>query len=807
MVGHVDRCDSKIVAGWLIDLADVTRQLQIKVLIDNVCACSGVADEHREDLSRNPAFSGTSHAFNLRLPPALWDGKEHEVKIVEAQTGYVLRNSPAKVLFPTPSGKTPGSQRLDLALVGKQGWLFLCNDSNGAIEQYTGRLRLTPKLIQDYVAMYRKRQASYREHSVHYLLAIAPGKEYVYSEFLPESVVPSAKPCVRDQFIAAVGPVLDEPIIDLKDALLANKDRGPLCYKTDSHWNYLGAMLATRAILGRLREKFPDMPPFDETKFKLLERKEGACDLSAKIRLDYADGNYVESSTAAGEAPAPVCATGVDYVKDAQELVEHPYKALSKTRPTRWFKNKREGSLPRAIILRDSYADWMIPFLTEYFSESLFVWGRQVDEKVIEAYNPDVIMEVVIDRFLVTNRAAVPVAEPARAPAAPPKQAAKAHLYGISSYLPDAPFLNADELSRQSGGNTGNLVFCHAISRMLDVGPASIPWGADIARLTPERDRIVVPLANWLGPHVDLAKLAETFRTIHVPVVGVGLGAQGPSSGIQLASIPEGSWEWLRVVAGKSATDRPNVSLRGQATYDAIAAKGLAEKCVVIGCPSNFINPSATLGREIHRKATQTLRRVVVTAGSPSNAHLQKLEQSLVELVECSGGMYVCQAPLDMIRLYKQEHTKMPGPTFNRYKDYILPGLGEDEFLQWFRRWSHSFTSVPEWLSMLKAFDVVVGTRIHGVMAGIQAGLPSLCLSIDSRTLELCQTMKIPHADANDYRDGISIEQVAAILRQWDWQEFDATRRLLAERYVQFFKDNQLEVVGVPAQILRQSAK
>ena len=42
--------------------------------------------------------------------------------------------------------------------------------------------------------------------------------------------------------------------------------------------------------------------------------------------------------------------------------------------------------------------------------------------------------------------------------------------------------------------------------------------------------------------------------------------------------------------------------------------------------------------------------------------------------------------------------------------------------MPWFRRWSHAFTSVPEWLSIMQGFDVVVGTRIHGVMAGIRLG-------------------------------------------------------------------------------------
>lgn len=152
----------------------------------------------------------------------------------------------------------------------------------------------------------------------------------------------------------------------------------------------------------------------------------------------------------------------------------------------------------------------------------------------------------------------------------------KPHLYGTSPYLPDAHLLDADDLSCQSGGNTGNLMFCHSISRMLDASPISIPWGGDVSHLSSATDRLVVPLANQLGPHVDLARLAEKLSKVPIPMVGVGLGAQGSIAGIQPESIPEGSWEWLRIIATKAPSDKPNISLRGEARTKQSPARGSA---------------------------------------------------------------------------------------------------------------------------------------------------------------------------------------------------------------------------------------
>lgn len=383
----------------------------------------------------------------------------------------------------------------------------------------------------------------------------------------------------------------------------------------------------------------------------------------------------------------------------------------------------------------------------------------------------------------------------------------KPHLYGTSPYLPNAAFLTADELSHQSGGNTGNLLFCHSLSLMLDAGPASLGWGDDISHLNPEADCLVLPLANQLGPHVDLKQLAERFASVPIPMVAVGLGAQGPISGVDPQMIPEGSWRWLKTIIEHAPTDAPNVSLRGEVTMQAVAAMGFGDRCVVTGCPSNFINPSATLGREIYRRRANGLSRVAVAAGNPFLPQFHRLEQSLAAMVEDIDGIYVCQHPIDMLRLVKQEYDKIERAKFLKYKDYIRPWLSDDAFLGWFRRYGYSFSSVSEWLTSMKRYDLVVGTRIHGVMAGIQAGVPSVCLCIDSRTLELCRTMAIPHVDANEYRDGISREQLADILRKWDWRNYDETRRMLAERLRTFLRSNRLETHGALNDIIKRGAQ
>lgn len=377
------------------------------------------------------------------------------------------------------------------------------------------------------------------------------------------------------------------------------------------------------------------------------------------------------------------------------------------------------------------------------------------------------------------------------------------HLYGTSPYLPDAGYLSADELSHQSGGNTGNLMFCHSISRMTGAGPASIAWGAALDGLDPAADLLVLPLANQLGAHVDLDALADKMARPKIPMVGIGLGAQGPIDGVDATAVPQGTWKWLRVILERSVDGKPNVALRGEETLRVIEAQGLADGCVVTGCPSNFLNPSATLGREISRRRSNSVKRISVPAGNPFLPKHRVLEQSLRGLVESTNGTYVCQHPIDMLRLAKLEYETVERSTFSRYKTYIHPELDDDGFLGWFRAHAYAYASVPEWIATMARHDMVVGTRIHGVMAGIQAGVPSVCLCIDSRTQELCQTMAIPHADANDYPNGIGLDALQGILDNWDGRQYDDNRRMLGQRLASFLHNNRIEPRGALQALLR----
>ena len=110
----------------------------------------------------------------------------------------------------------------------------------------------------------------------------------------------------------------------------------------------------------------------------------------------------------------------------------------------------------------------------------------------------------------------------------------------------------------------------------------------------------------------------------------------------------------------------------------------------------------------------------------------------------------------------------------------------------WLRQRSSTFVSIPQWFSEISKVDFVVGSRIHGCQLGLQAGVPAVCLHIDSRTKELCETMHIPTVSAREFQQSPSLSYLVDLVQNWDWQRYDEIRLELAKQTHEFVLNNSL---------------
>ena len=69
-------------------------------------------------------------------------------------------------------------------------------------------------------------------------------------------------------------------------------------------------------------------------------------------------------------------------------------------RRLRWYEQD-DASLPRALILHDSFGQALFELLPRFFSRTCFVWTHDFEPALIRAERPDVVLQVFVDRTLV----------------------------------------------------------------------------------------------------------------------------------------------------------------------------------------------------------------------------------------------------------------------------------------------------------------------------------------------------------------------------------------------------------------------
>lgn len=138
-------------------------------------------------------------------------------------------------------GKVEGSFSV---LVGKEGWLFLDNDTNKSVEQFTGKLMLgsAAQAWQQYFSLLIQFT---HQQGLPYALLIAPAKEQVFPEYYPYAK--SGTTIVKQ--LIELRPTDFQMVYPVKRLRRARLRSYRL---TDTHWSPYGACIASRALAVQL---------------------------------------------------------------------------------------------------------------------------------------------------------------------------------------------------------------------------------------------------------------------------------------------------------------------------------------------------------------------------------------------------------------------------------------------------------------------------------------------------------------------------------------------------------------------------
>ena len=208
------------------------------------------------------------------------------------------------------------------------------------------------------------------------LAARCPGKVYVMvapaaSSIYPERVPAHAPLLQEESYLSQIQAAVEQAggvYLPLKDALSAHKDEY-IYYRTDHHWTTLGAYYAYSALCGTL-----GLAPFDPSAHQAVEVPDFYGTFYSRARtwnaqpdtLTYYDlDNALTIYTVTGPGmPAEGEVTGL-YDLDKLAVYDKYAAFLHGNNGLSRIEGEGEG---RILVVKDSYANCLVPFLTANYA-------------------------------------------------------------------------------------------------------------------------------------------------------------------------------------------------------------------------------------------------------------------------------------------------------------------------------------------------------------------------------------------------------------------------------------------------------
>jgi len=335
------------------------------------------------------SVSATENRFLAPLPELAWSWERLRGYPGELEAYYDdhmgFRNSLIRSnarLWVTVLGSSPSDQ----LIVGKNGWFFFNHPT--ALEQYRGLARFTPEELRRWKEALEERRDWLAERGIGYVLILAPNKHVIYPEFMPDRYPRVGGDEQHAQLAEYLRLHSGLTVVDLMPPLLEAKAEERVYHLTDTHWNDVGAYTAYLHILDGIDRVLP-----------------GFSESSPPAEVE------PRRHTTPGMGLTSIVGLSRSYSEDRLELRKTQPRARVSPEHRRGYKTRErqllplalgvdDPRLPRAILFRDSFANALLPYLSENFRRILFVWSRDISPHLIEVEKPDVVLHEIVGRFI-----------------------------------------------------------------------------------------------------------------------------------------------------------------------------------------------------------------------------------------------------------------------------------------------------------------------------------------------------------------------------------------------------------------------
>ena len=259
--------------------------------------------------------------------------------------------------------------------IGKDGWLFYCYYTDNPIAQSLGYWSFSDDELEAIADNLMSIQCDLEGRGIEFVLFIAPNKELIYIDELPDYYQIENQYTSTDCLVDYLRENTDIRVVYPKDELLKCKEENPdiiLYHKLDTHWNGAGAYIGAQCLAEELGI---DMPDLGEVSMEQSLSSEG--DLADMLNITILNGDIdYEISEING------LITEIEKWDLSTELICHT-----------------PGADPRKLFVRrDSFSTALAPIMATQFEDSIWVLEQVFDQQQVFEYDADIFVLEVVER-------------------------------------------------------------------------------------------------------------------------------------------------------------------------------------------------------------------------------------------------------------------------------------------------------------------------------------------------------------------------------------------------------------------------
>lgn len=262
--------------------------------------------------------------------------------------------------------KTSGNTYIESTqvLLGKEDWLFYKTTEDGdPISDYQGINHYDEATMQAVAEKLMSERDQFTNYGMDFYILSIPNKASVYPEFMPDTIERKDTTSKTFLLMKYLEENTDLNVVDAKPTLVKAKKKKQVYYKSDTHFNQIGAFLTVQALKDKI---------------------DGNTDSLKNVKFDKVMNNY------SGDL-ARLCDMQDTFNNDTQ------YQLDAATVNTKIKSNKR------VLVIGDSFSEVMQSIMSQYFAEVKTVNIWSFEPSLLDEYKPDVVVwehaERYTDRF------------------------------------------------------------------------------------------------------------------------------------------------------------------------------------------------------------------------------------------------------------------------------------------------------------------------------------------------------------------------------------------------------------------------